>query len=1574
LGACCVDGACVGTIEEPDCRRQGGEWFAGEDCDTFVCPAPPPTGACCAPWVCTEGFVCGGPIVPVCNGSFGNCFCAHTAERELACTNLWQECGRPCDTSADCEPGFFCAIKTCCDTQGAAGVCLFDGCLEPGEAGQIAAPAEFGPAGDRLEGSIASDDRGIAAPQNCLDLEREICAQYVGIYKGDDTTCETEICPGPPHACCLPEGRCAETSHNKCVELGGDPQGPNTTCDMVQCSPLKWAQPPMYDSASLVPECFFGWDEPSLHGFQQIVADDWECRGEQPVTDVHWWGSYLNWDAPMPPEVAPKGFHVGIWTDVPPGDLPFSHPGKLIHEWLVERVLLNERPVGCDYFPEHSVDTCFRYDFVIPVDDWFYQDASCEVFWVSISAVYDNEPGRNPWGWKTRRHFFNDAAVRIYAPTDPRVPAEFQEGEPIYNPERIPWDMAFVLTTQYPREACCLPDGDCVDVPRNVCLELRGEPQGPESFCTAPQACCVPNGACMDLDPLCCRNLGGEPQGPETFCTGEAACCLPDGTCAMLDPLCCTWQGGEPIFGAACSEPEACCMGDGSCRGLDPLCCTAMGGAPQGPGTGCVDTTMACCDPDSGRCKETDPLCCDDVGGVPSPIGSPVCLGDENGNDIDDACEIPPQACCLPDGRCEELYHNECVDLGGDPLGPLTTCDNFVCPLLKWAQPPMFNANSEFPDCFWGWDEMSMYRGNQIVADDWLCDNDRPITDVHWWGSYYRWDAPRPPEDGPKGFHIGIWTDVPAGEDLPYSHPGEMVWEWVVDRRVVNEHAVGCDFFPEHSRDTCFRYDLIIPRERWFFQGPACEIYWISIAAIYPDDYVGRTYWGWKTRKYFFKDAAVKIFDPTVPEIGLKFREGVPVQDPSGGIWDMAFVLTSSPQTEACCFEDMACRDLVRELCVEMGGRPQGPNTVCTEPQACCQRDGTCIMVDPLCCDEFGGTRQGDGTQCTRLQACCLPDATCRMLDPLCCEELGGTPQGPDQQCTEEQACCLDDGTCEMLDPLCCNEIGGAPMGTGGECTGLQGCCLADGICEDLDPLCCRHLGGMPQGTGTACLNATLACCLDDGLACIEVDPLCCDDAMGYVSPISSPICLGDGNGNRIDDACEVPPERQACCLPDGGCEDLSHFECVERGGDPQGPHTTCVNAICHPLKWAQPPVLNPDSALPPCFWGWDERSIFGGRTILADDFQCELNRPITDIHWWGSYVGWRALEPPPVAPEKFQLAIWSDVPAGDGVPFSHPGRLLRQWVVGADVLGERPVGCDFHPDHEADTCFRYDLLLPEDLWFYQGESCEIFWLSIAAVYADTPEPLEFPWGWKTRPHHFNDDAVRIYVPTNPDEGDAYEQGDPVTDSTGRSWDMAFVLTTACPEATIRAAEPRNGTIDARQPNIPGSDLPRQGIGSPGMAGSDFEPIRILLDPPVTGAVTCFELCETKVDPLLGPNAIRHVTDVGGGWYEIVLERAITAGGVTTIEYTGDGSYVSYIFHPANVDGDSASAPADILRIIDYINGVATSPWGIYSEDIDRSHLLGPPDILRVIDLLNGAGVYDPWLNTRLPENPGVCP
>ncbi|MGB2986860.1 MAG: FG-GAP repeat protein, partial [Phycisphaerae bacterium] len=222
-------------------------------------------------------------------------------------------------------------------------------------------------------------------------------------------------------------------------------------------------------------------------------------------------------------------------------------------------------------------------------------------------------------------------------------------------------------------------------------------------------------------------------------------------------------------------------------------------------------------------------------------------------------------------------------------------------PPPKWIQPPMYNAASQHPECFWGWDSQSVYDWAVIVADDFPCDDEKPITDIHWWGSYSGWEFPEPPPlpNAPIAFHIGLWTNVPAGVDESFSHPGTMIKEWTPPIGELNETLVGCDFHNDWPSvyDYCYRYDFIIPEVEWFHQEPACSIYWISIAAIYPEPDPGAFEWGWKTREHYFEDDAVQMFwpSPTAPVLGNAYVTGggVPIERPAGVSWDMAFVLTT---------------------------------------------------------------------------------------------------------------------------------------------------------------------------------------------------------------------------------------------------------------------------------------------------------------------------------------------------------------------------------------------------------------------------------------------------------------------------------------------------------------------------------------------------------------------------------------------------------------------------------------------------------------------------------------------------------
>ncbi|GMU22235.1 MAG: hypothetical protein AMXMBFR13_23230 [Phycisphaerae bacterium] len=42
-----------------------------------------------------------------------------------------------------------------------------------------------------------------------------------------------------------------------------------------------------------------------------------------------------------------------------------------------------------------------------------------------------------------------------------------------------------------------------------------------------------------------------------------------------------------------------------------------------------------------------------------------------------------PQACCFRDGMCKDLRTQECLDQDGLPMGPMTSCENTICPIRE---------------------------------------------------------------------------------------------------------------------------------------------------------------------------------------------------------------------------------------------------------------------------------------------------------------------------------------------------------------------------------------------------------------------------------------------------------------------------------------------------------------------------------------------------------------------------------------------------------------------------------------------------------------------------------------------------------------------------------------------------------------------------------------------------------------------------------------------------------------------------------------------------------------------------
>jgi hypothetical protein len=186
-------------------------------------------------------------------------------------------------------------------------------------------------------------------------------------------------------------------------------------------------------------------------------------------------------------------------------------------------------------------------------------------------------------------------------------------------------------------------------------------------------------------------------------------------------------------------------------------------------------------------------------------------------------------------------------------------------------------------------------------------------------------------------------------------------------------------------------------------------------------------------------------------------------------------------------------------------------------------------------------------------------------------------------------------------------------------------------------------------------------------------------------------------------------------------------------------------------LKWSQPPIEIDPTAATPIYCGWDQPSYTLSPDtyweVVADDFRCLGTMPIDSVHWWGSYVGWEGREPPYPPVTSWRIGFWSNVPADPGTDpnFSHPEKLLWQIEVPADRVEREWVGYDQFPGMLPESCFQYYVKLRPEERFWQGDyelntRDNVFWISIAAIYPSTT--VQFPWGWKTRPWHWMDDAV----------------------------------------------------------------------------------------------------------------------------------------------------------------------------------------------------------------------------------------
>ena len=185
---------------------------------------------------------------------------------------------------------------------------------------------------------------------------------------------------------------------------------------------------------------------------------------------------------------------------------------------------------------------------------------------------------------------------------------------------------------------------------------------------------------------------------------------------------------------------------------------------------------------------------------------------------------------------------------------------------MKWSQPIVWDANEIV-----GWDEISDYEWSPIIADDWLCTDDRPITGIRWWGSFLDWMDPNLPDCLPTGFHIGIWSDTPnpnPNDPNSFSHPDRLIWEqycrW--SQITVNDAGLEQDVLMNGNQERCFVFETTFSEPNWFYQDPCTPpegtVHWLSISALYQEPNACAHAWGWITRPHYYNDDAVRIYPP----------------------------------------------------------------------------------------------------------------------------------------------------------------------------------------------------------------------------------------------------------------------------------------------------------------------------------------------------------------------------------------------------------------------------------------------------------------------------------------------------------------------------------------------------------------------------------------------------------------------------------------------------------------------------------------------------------------------------------------
>ena len=1043
-------------------------------------------------------------------------------------------------------------------------------------------------------------------------------------------------------------------------------------CDWVLDDPHKMHWPQVPDLRATGVDVDMYWTS---------LADDFRCAESGPITDIHFWASFLD-DVRPTKGVDSLRFEVNIYSNQPADNLmSWSRPGTLL--WSREiapfsydvREVSNNIPEGwfdpaSKFYEPANHERAYQYNICLDGGDLFTQRLGT-TYWLEIKEI-PSQDASYVFGWKTTQEQFqwSDSSVWKH-PTLGWLPMAYPDGHDF---EGKALDLAFVITGETPVE---LDFGDAPDRPY------------PTSH--------ISDGARHTIDAR--MYLG---RGVDAEADGQ-----PDATATGDDDDGNDDEDGVVFISALAPGTKATVEVTASSTGV-------LNAWIDFNSDNDWDDAFEQVFIDEPLHTGVNTLTLD----VPAWAAKTVTFSRWR---FSTARGLSYTGLAI-DGEVEDyMVAIEDVSVPGKPPAEH----------LKWSQPPLEWEPSSNVPVYCGWDEPafvskpSTYSWSpwKIVADDYRCAGDMPVTSVHWWGSYQGWSGNQIPRTAPTSWRIGFWSNVPVSGSFSFSRPGQLLWVVTAPADRVEIDRVGSDEFPGMPSDTCFQYHLKLDRDEYFWQSQYIggerdeRVFWVSITGVYIGASEPEYVWGWKTRPKPWMDGAVS-FEFRRDEL----RPGIGV-DPSVrpitnslvcerlDMYDMAFQLDTDPDyikweqpftglRHWAHYED-------EESLATTGSGPAGKWV---------QNPDT--------------TRTGMGTDITK------------DIPPTWSEQIAGD----DFECTKSGAITgialwgswyhdilPNNDVDDVTFTLSIREDIPADRSPTGYST--PGAVLWR---KEFKPgeFTVRSMEAETQSFYSPC-NGTYE--PDNHLMVYKYGfTIDAKDAFVQTGSPSEPKVYWLTAQAFLIHAPGSVATRFAWQASTDNWNDGAVWVLAEAPYD---------GGTWGALRY---PKAHPSGARAAdlAFEIETEKADAGlsYRRLVADDWQCNSPTPVTGVVWWGSYLGYgyRACDcsqiPAPAAPDYFLLSIWSDAPdptPGDPRTFSYPAEKI--WEYRADDFDEVMVGFDKQPEavtsiaRGREPVYRYTVRLPEKDWFCQRNARDVYWLSVVAVY-ENPSDIVYSWGWTNHP------------------------------------------------------------------------------------------------------------------------------------------------------------------------------------------------------------------------------------------------